>query len=232
MAGEPVEERVSERALFALTPRRCAAAGSGQAGKRQFQTITVPKPSAVKRWRLPKLSWRTVVRVSTTALALERDRGVAFLLAPPIMIAGVFAYFALPVEPSLAAFGAVAVALALLTYLARERSGLATALTVLLILVVGATCARFETWRASTKMLGSEITTRLTARVVDIDHLANGRIRLTVDVLSHRTAKIAVFAGQGARLRCICARRPGRGLDGRRRGATVSAVRTVATRQL
>ena len=189
MAGEPVEERVSERALFAPAddvvlspslPRPILPATIEQ------ETNTAP----IGRLRLPKPSWPRLARISADAIALERDRGVAFLLTPPLMIAGVFAYFALPVEPPLAALFAVAAVLALLAYLARERRGLATALTVLLIFTLGASCARFETWRASTKVLGSEITTRLTARVVDIDHLASGRIRLTVEVLDTQRPKL------------------------------------------
>ena len=106
-----------------------------------------------------------------------------FLLAPVVMVFGVFAYLALPIEPSLWAFGVVVAVLAPLVRLARDRPLLRIGFGALLIFMIGATCARLETWRASTKMLGAEITTRLTGQVVEIDHLANGRIRLTLDVL-------------------------------------------------
>jgi ComEC/Rec2-related protein len=189
MAGEPVEERVSERALFAL-PDDVALPPVPVRLSLPTPEISGSELAQIRRLRMPKVSWRAVARAWTTALALERDRGVAFLLAPPLMIAGVFAYLALPVEPPLAALCGLAVVVAALAYLARERQALALTLTALLIFMLGATCARFETWRASTKMLGSEITTRLTARVVDIDHLANGRIRLTVDVLGTERPKL------------------------------------------
>ncbi|MGE0279661.1 MAG: ComEC/Rec2 family competence protein [Rhizobiaceae bacterium] len=189
MAGEPVDERVSERALFALADD----VPSPPVPVRP--SMPVPEiPAAevvrIRQLRPPKISRRAIVRAWSTVLALERDRGVAFLLAPPLMIAGVFAYLALPVEPPLAALCGVAVVLGALGYLARDRQVFAATLTALLIFVLGAICARFETWRASTKMLGSEITTRLTARVVDIDHLANSRIRLTVDVLGTERPKL------------------------------------------
>jgi len=189
MAGEPVQERVSERALFALpddVTLPLVPAGPN------LPTLEKPATRLIhfKRLRLPKISWRVVARAWATALALEQDRGVAFLLCPPLMIAGVLAYLALPVEPPLAAMCGLTVVLAVSVYLARERQRLASALLAVLMLVLGATCARLETWRASTKMLGSEITTRLTARVVDIDHLANGRTRLTVDVLSTERPKL------------------------------------------
>jgi predicted membrane metal-binding protein len=42
--------------------------------------------------------------------------------------------------------------------------------------------AKIETWRAGTKMLGGEISTRLTGRVIEMEHQPNGRVRLTIDV--------------------------------------------------
>ena len=48
--------------------------------------------------------------------------------------------------------------------------------------MLGALLAKVETWRAGTKMLGGEITTQLTGRVAAVEHLANGRVRLTIDV--------------------------------------------------
>jgi ComEC/Rec2-related protein len=56
------------------------------------------------------------------------------------------------------------------------------ALVAALLCIVGALLAKAETWRAGTKMLGGEVTTQLTGRVAEIEHLANGRVRLTIDV--------------------------------------------------
>ena len=39
-------------------------------------------------------------------------------------------------------------------------------------------------------MLGGEISTRLTGRVAAIEHQANGRIRLTIDVLATERPKL------------------------------------------
>ena len=44
--------------------------------------------------------------------------------------------------------------------------------------------AKLETMRAGTKVMGGEISTRLTGRVAVIEHQANGRIRMTIDVLA------------------------------------------------
>ncbi|MET0574476.1 MAG: ComEC/Rec2 family competence protein, partial [Mesorhizobium sp.] len=48
--------------------------------------------------------------------------------------------------------------------------------------MLGLLIAKFESWRAGTKVIGTEISTRLTGRVVLIEHQANGRVRLTIDV--------------------------------------------------
>jgi competence protein ComEC len=53
-----------------------------------------------------------------------------------------------------------------------------------LLVVAGVLAAKFETWRASTKMLGSDISTKIVGRVVTIEHQANGRVRLTIDLVS------------------------------------------------
>ena len=44
--------------------------------------------------------------------------------------------------------------------------------------------------RAGTKMMGGEISTRLTGRVTVIEHQANGRIRLTIDVIGTERPKL------------------------------------------
>ncbi len=82
---------------------------------------------------------------------------------------------------SLAAAAAVLAALVRIT---RTRPAVMVALAALLLILIGAILAKAETWRSGTKMLGAEITTQLTGRVVEIEHMSTGRVRLTIDVLS------------------------------------------------
>ena len=63
-------------------------------------------------------------------------------------------------------------------------------LSALLCFALGMLFAKIETWRAGTKLLGGEISTRLTGRVAVIEHQANGRIRLTMDVLATERPKL------------------------------------------
>lgn len=192
MTGEPTTRGADERQLFSLEPP-------------DFVLPKAPIPAelpATQPPALPIASPRTPVqqalreRVKFTtrsvqaALMLEWDRGALFLLIPPALACGVVVYLALPVEPPLWALAAVVFALAAGCYAARLRPILNLMMALLLLVVLGAAFACIETLRASTKMLGSDITTRLTGRVVEIDHLANGRIRMTMEVLETERPKL------------------------------------------
>lgn len=114
----------------------------------------------------------------------ELDRGNAFLFAPVFMAAGALAYFAMREEP---AFAPLLLCLGLaagLSAAARARPALRAALLAAAMFCAGMLAGKVETWRAATPMLGAEITTRLTGRVVRIEHQATGRVRLTLDVLA------------------------------------------------
>jgi competence protein ComEC len=118
----------------------------------------------------------------STLLAEEVERGTAFLLVPLAFGGGALAYYLAPAEMSLAGISVAALLCAGLMIPVRG-SFIRTLIVGLLIACMGALAAKIEVWRLSTPMLGSEVTTRLTGRVVAVEHLANGRIRLTVDVV-------------------------------------------------
>lgn len=116
-------------------------------------------------------------------LAQELARGAGFLCLPVFMGVGIVAYYALPTEPDAIVFFSTAICLGILVWLARSHSLLFFSLAALLAIILGASAAKFEVWRASTPMVGSDIATRLTGRVVRIEYQASGRIRLTLDVI-------------------------------------------------
>jgi ComEC/Rec2-related protein len=64
---------------------------------------------------------------------------------------------------------------------------------------LGLLAAKVETWRAGTQMLGSEISTQVTGRVVSLDRMESGRIRLTIDVTSTARPKLR-YAPERVRL--------------------------------
>lgn len=118
------------------------------------------------------------------AAATELDRGAAFLMVPVCLGLGVIGYFSLAAEPGWLPLVAAAAVLAALALAVRARHHAFLAVTALLVCSLGALAAKVETWRAATPMLGAEVTTRLTGRAVAIETMANGRLRITLDVLS------------------------------------------------
>ena len=122
------------------------------------------------------------VRAFNIAVATELDRGIAFLMAPVFLAAGALIYFSLADEPAFLALAASVLVLALCAFAARGRPALHMALAAALLCVLGALLAKAETWRAGTKMLGGEVTTQLSGRVAEVERLADGRVRLTIDV--------------------------------------------------
>lgn len=172
-------EAADERAAFSI------ADGAGD----------VPAPFAAGR-RLPVSAARStapIVRAPAgaavmaalgSAAAYERDIGVGFHLVPVFLCLGVFAYYGLSREPGLAVMLVVLGCGIAAAILVRRWQGWHLAAMALVITVIGALAAKLEVMRADTPMLGAEISTRLTARVADIERQANGRIRLTLDVLA------------------------------------------------
>jgi competence protein ComEC len=113
----------------------------------------------------------------------EWERGTAFLFVPVFLAIGVIFYFSLDFEPPALPLFTSGIALFGLFVLARGRFRLRMALVSLFLVIAGLGLAKLETWRLSTKMMGSEINSHITGRVVEIEKLASGRTRLTLDVL-------------------------------------------------
>lgn len=201
MAKGESPEDVGERAMFApddapfdlpvprsdlpaVLPRRPLPASEKLQGslKPTFRERLHSQSIAIGRARhsLPArpAAWRAIER----ATALELDRGIAFLLVPVFLSCGALTYFSLGHEPGFVTLLGCSAALALCTFLARTRPALHMALVTVLLCVLGALLAKTETWRAGTKMLGGEITTQLSGRVAEAERLADGRVRLTIDV--------------------------------------------------
>ncbi len=132
---------------------------------------------------------RRSMRLSST-LDLEQERGAGFLLAPVLIGAGAVIYFTLPFEPSLLQLSPIVMLLAALWMIARTQRMARVVLAALALCVFGILAGKFETWRASTPMLGSEITTRLSGKVAMVERMANGRVRLTLDVVATERPKL------------------------------------------
>ena len=147
--------------------------------------LAAPGGRRSRLWRsVAGLQTRFTVRALAAAVETELDRGVAFLLVPVFLAVGAFGYFSLAEEPSLLPIASATVAVAALAFALRTSRWVHYGLAAATFCLLGMAAAKLETVRLGTKMLGAEISTELQGRVVEIDRLAEGRIRLTIDVLS------------------------------------------------
>ncbi len=145
------------------------------------QTLRAPSPPVPTSSLTPLAKLGPVLRRSFDS---ELEHGTAFVFVPVFIALGALFYFAAPSEPGIASLLLATGLLAALSLALANRPGLRMLCLAVVIALTGVLAAKFETWRAGTQMLGSEISTRLTGRVVRIEQQASGRIRLTLDVIA------------------------------------------------
>ncbi|MDG4908040.1 ComEC/Rec2 family competence protein [Mesorhizobium sp. WSM4898] len=196
--GEKTTAGVSERLLFADTvpaeavpvwvpvPRPATEISDGDA------VVKPPPPAAIDliRRRFRRASFSAIRRGVAEAASTELDRGIGFLLVPVFLAAGVILYYSLSAEPDLYRPLAAVALMALCAAVSRPWLKTHLVFMAALFCALGFVAAKVETWRAATPMLGSEIQTRLTGRVVIAEEMANGRVRLTIDLLSTAHPKL------------------------------------------
>lgn len=185
-AGEG--ERVDERRQFAASADPPAVA-LPPAVERAANDGPRTLPAGRKRPASPPAALRR-------ALDGELERGNGFLFAPVFMAAGALAYFSSGAEPSFLPLILCLAAASVLALALPSRPFLHAAAVAATMVCAGLLAAKVETWRAATPMLGAEITTRLTGRVARIEHQANGRVRLTLDVVATERPRLRHAPGR------------------------------------
>ncbi|MCO4316516.1 ComEC family competence protein [Phyllobacterium sp. 21LDTY02-6] len=127
---------------------------------------------------------------ASVALRHEAARGTTFLLLPVFAGTGSVLYFTAAAEPRLssAIFGLVL--LGALRWMAADRPLLRLAVTFALALVAGMAFAKIETILANTPMLGSDVTTEVTGRVLTMARNAKGGVRVVLDVIDTAKPKL------------------------------------------
>lgn len=165
--------------------------------RQQFGAATLPPPvpKVVPERRRPRpaqmpparrsasIRFLGLQRLLSRALESELEHGNAFLFVPVCLAIGALAYYSTGQDPGFTPLLLAGGALAGLVAACRERPMPRAGFLALLMVLTGMLAAKIETSRVETQMLGSEVTTFATARVVRIEHQASGRIRLTLDVL-------------------------------------------------
>ncbi|MBZ9863969.1 ComEC/Rec2 family competence protein [Mesorhizobium sp. CA15] len=142
------------------------------------------------RKQLGRASLPALRRGIAVAMEIELDRGVGFLLVPVFLAAGVICYFSLSAEPDLYRPLAAVALMAVCAAVSRSRHRTHLVFMAAFFCALGFLAAKVETWRMATPMLGSEIQTRLTGRLVTAEAMANGRVRLTIDLISTERPKL------------------------------------------
>ncbi|MDX8511505.1 ComEC/Rec2 family competence protein [Mesorhizobium captivum] len=201
--GEGTTAGVSERLLFAGTAPAEAAPVSlpmpRPAGEilppEGGAALQPPKSATIDRIRrqFHRASFSVFRQSVVVAATTELDRGIGFLLVPVFLAAGVIFYFSLDTEPDLYRPQAAVALMAVCAAISRSWPKTHLLFMAALLCALGFVAAKVETWRTATPMLGSEIQTRLTGRVVIAEEMANGRVRLTIDLIStaHPTLRYA-----------------------------------------
>lgn len=193
MAREPTTTGTNEQALLTASDAgQPVATASTSALSEKFRPgIPIPSRAAGPGIRSrPRalaaryLDWQRSVPSIARAVEVEIDQGAAFLAMPVCLAAGALIYFNLGEEPGVLPIALGCVALAVARAFSAPKPWLQMLISAITLVVLGVGLAKVETWRHDTKMLGGEISTRLTGEVVAIDHLANRRVRLTLDVLA------------------------------------------------
>lgn len=161
-------------------PLATAAGGLPASAGSTAPASSRPSPDA----GLMTASLRTLGDAMPRALATEVERGVPFLFAPVFMGLGATLYYTAAAEPDWATIAALFATAALGAWLARRNALAHITLVALLMAAAGALAAKFEVSRAGTTITGSPVATTVTGKVMRIEHRANGRVRLTLDVIA------------------------------------------------
>ncbi|MBC2885086.1 ComEC/Rec2 family competence protein [Ochrobactrum sp. CM-21-5] len=121
--------------------------------------------------------------VISDQMGREIGRGLFFLLLPVLAGSGAIVYFTLPFEPDWLPLLSILIFLVIGRVTARRSFLLAQTVTLVIALQMGVIGSKIETERRATPMLGSDVATRVTGRVVALEHQHNGSWRVTLDVL-------------------------------------------------
>lgn len=146
--------------------------------------VSQPRSSLLPAWSGQGAGFHLSPRATRAAIETELDRGAAFLLVPVFLAIGALAYFSFHAEPPLVPLVAGFALFAALAFLMRTNRLVHYAFAAAAIGLLGMAVAKIETERMATKMLGAAISASITGRVVEIDRLDNGRLRLTLDILA------------------------------------------------
>ncbi|MDM7851400.1 ComEC/Rec2 family competence protein [Pseudochrobactrum kiredjianiae] len=133
--------------------------------------------------------WQSFKDNLIDALLYEYERGAVFLLTTIVTGVGAVYYFSLVREPYWIELAIPAFLFGWLLVLLRDTLIRRVSLVLILSFITGMAAAKWETQRFATTMLGSAVSTVMTARIVSLEQEAEedgkaGRWRIVADVLA------------------------------------------------
>lgn len=186
MTGIREREEVSERAFVKDMPEGLARALLPEPWlpkeRADIQPVALPERKLTPSERARELL-SSSRQLLIAALDREIGRGIFFLLFPVFMGLGAVVYFTLSYEPEWLPILSVVVAVCLIRFLFRKHFLVSQAVTLVLAVFLGIVAGKFETERRTTQLLGSEVATHITGRVVGLEYRDNGSWRVTLDLL-------------------------------------------------
>ena len=161
---------------------RMLAVGRVDGASVPVTTVPQAQPARVSnRW--PRAAMRLSAGRVGAAASLEIERGVPFHLAPVCMGGGAASYFTAAHEPAWTTLVVALGIVASLAWLSRHSQAARLLMMALIMALLGVLAAKLEVTRAGTTITGSPVATTVTGSVIRVEHRANGRVRLTLDVL-------------------------------------------------
>ncbi|MBR7652811.1 ComEC/Rec2 family competence protein [Brucella oryzae] len=149
--------------------------------------VQPPAPKLRERLLSVPLIAREQIR---TAIETEAGRGAFFLLLPVFAGIGAIIYFTLSFEPAWTPLLSMLGIAILLRVATRRHYVAAQCMAFAIALSAGLVVGKWETERRATPMLGSDVATRITGRVVALEYQDNGSWRITFDVLQTERPKL------------------------------------------
>ncbi|WP_273772051.1 ComEC/Rec2 family competence protein [Brucella intermedia] len=192
MTGIREASDVNERALVRSMPDGSLRALFPETSPPGEFEVDLPpvKPSVLSlRERLLSITSVAGSQINA-AVETEAGRGAFFLLLPVFAGIGAIIYFTLSFEPAwtpLLSMLAIAFSLRIAT---RKQFAVAQGTTLAIALIGGLMVGKWETERRATAMLGSDVATRVTGRVVALEYQDNGSWRITLEVLQTERPKL------------------------------------------
>ncbi len=138
-------------------------------------------------------------RLAARALNTEVEFATPFLFVPVLLGGGALLYFTAGFEPDWSALVLAAMIAAAGIRLGSSRPLASLVFWAGLLIVAGALAGKIETWRASTPMLGSAVTTTVNGTIAALEHQEGDRARITIDITSTAKPKLR-YAPQRVRL--------------------------------